>query len=356
VEVAGKILAAPKIVIATGARPRIPDIAGLAALPMLTSENLWSLTELPGRLLILGGGPIGCEMAQAFQRLGSQVTLVQRGARLLPKADAEAAALIENTLVAEGVTLMVSCQIKEFRQQHGDNLVVIQCGDREQQIAFDRVLVAVGRQANTAGLGLDDLRIPLRDDGTVETNDYLQTNYPTIFACGDVCGPYQFTHASSHQAWYAMVNALFGGFKKFRVDYRLIPSVVYTDPEVAALGLTEEQALAQGVQYEVTKYPLSGLDRGITDNATDGFVKVLTAPGRDNILGVTIVASRAGDMLMEFAATMKQSKGLNSILATIHPYPIFSEANKAAAGQWKRSHTPEKLLRWVAGYHRWRLK
>ncbi len=356
VEVNGKILSAPKIVIASGGRPRIPAIPGLADFAVLTSENLWSLTELPARLLILGGGPIGCEMAQAFQRLGSQVTLLQRRDRLLPKVDTDAASLIENKLVAEGVAVITSCQISRFHRQDGDSQVVIRRGDLEQSIAFDQVLVAVGRQANTAGLGLEELGIPCRDDGTIETNEFLQTNYPTIFACGDVCGPYQLTHASSHQAWYAMVNALFGGFKKFRVDYRLMPSVVYTDPEVAVIGLNESDAVAQGIPFEVTKYPLSGLDRAIADRATDGFVKVLTVPGRDKILGVTIVASRAGDMLMDFAAAMKQGKGLNSILGTIHPYPIFSEANKAAAGQWKRSHTPEKLLSWVAKYHRWRLK
>lgn len=356
VEVNGETIRAPKIIIATGARPRVPSIPGLAQIDYLTSDNLWDLRVLPKRLLIMGGGPIGCEMAQAFQRLGSQVTLVQRPEYLLPKEDVEASRLVAAILQGEGVEVLLQHQVVGFEKRGEDIVVTVLNELKKQQLSCDRVLVAVGRQANTQGLGLDERGILRKADGTLEVDAFLRTTVPNIYACGDVCGPYQYTHASSHQAWYAAVNALFGGIKKFKVDHRLMPSVTYTDPEVASVGLNEKSAAEKDVAIEVTSYPLDDLDRAIADRATQGFVKIFTAPGKDKILGVTIVGARGADMLMEFIIAMKHGKSLNSVLSTIHPYPTHGEANKMAAGLWKKNHAPKNLLRWVERYHRWQRK
>ena len=351
---------ARQIVIATGARPRLPEVPGLADVDYLTSETLWSLNELPARLLVVGGGPVGCEMAQAFQRLGASVTLVQRRDQLLPALDREAAELLRARLEGEGVQVLTSTHLQRFEVRGQTQAAVVAVGQGDaantSTLSFDKVLLAAGRQANTEDLGLDRLGIACRDDGTVEVDQYQRTAVPNILACGDVCGPFQFTHASSHQAWYAAVNGLFGRFWKFRNDNSLIPSVVYTEPEIAAVGLTEAVARAQGKDVEVTRYDMGEADRAIAEGMAEGFIKVITPRGKDRILGVTIVAPHAGEMLMEFVAAIKSGKGLNHILGTIHPYPVFSEANKLAAGQWKRNHTPQKLLDWVARYHRSQLR
>lgn len=358
IEVNGRALTTRNIIIAAGARPLMPDIPGLDQVTAYNSDTLWSLREQPRRLLVLGGGPIGCELAQAFQRLGSQVIQVEMGARLLAREDSDAGDLVMQRLREEGVDLRLHHQAERFEilEDGQQQLIARQLDDGEYAvIPFDVVLVAVGRVANTTGYGAEELQLTLRDNGTLQTNDYLATRFPNIYAVGDVTGPYQFTHVSAHQAWYAAVNALFGSFKRFKVDYRVIPRVTFTDPEVASVGLTEIEARAQGIEYDVTRYDIDDLDRAIADQAALGFVKVLTVPGKDRILGVTIVGQHAGELLAEYVLAMKHHLGLNKILGTIHSYPTMAEANKYAAGEWKRAHAPQVLLRWVERLHRWRL-
>lgn len=345
VEVDGRQISAEKIILATGARPIVPPIPGLDQVDPLTSENLWQLDTLPQRLLIVGGGAIGCELAQAFQRLGSQVTLVEMQSQLLPRDDRHVAEFMADSLSAEGVQVLTGYAAKEFaRYQEGGSVSLASDKADDLEIAFDRVLVAIGRAANTSGFGLEELGIPLHANGTVVTDEYLRTCYPNILACGDLVGPYQLTHAASHQAWYAVVNGLLGRFKKFRVDYRVIPQVIFTDPQIARVGLNEREAAAQNIAVEVTQYDLSDLDRAIADNDAKGFVKVLNAPGSDRILGATIVGPQAGELISEFVIAIKNGMGLNKMLSTIYSYPTLSEANRFVAGEWKRKHVPEKLL------------
>lgn len=345
VEVDGREISAEKIIIATGARPIVPPIPGLDKVEPLTSENLWQLDTLPKRLLIVGGGAIGCELAQAFQRLGAQVTLVEMQSQLLPRDDQHVASFMADCLRADGVQVLTGYAAKQF-SRHADysSVSLSSEGAEDIEIDFDRVLVAIGRAANTRGFGLEDLGIPLQANGTIATDEYLRTCYPNILACGDVVGPYQLTHAASHQAWYAVVNGLLGRFKKFRVDYRVIPQVIFTDPQIARVGLNEREAAAQNIAVEVTQYDLSDLDRAIADNDAKGFVKVLNAPGSDRILGATIVGPQAGELISEFVIAMKNGMGLNKMLSTIYSYPTLSEANRFVAGEWKRKHVPEKLL------------
>ncbi len=340
------------IVIATGARPFVPPIPGIEAVGYLTSDNLWDLRTLPRRLVVLGGGPIGAELAQAFARLGSQVTQVEMLPRLLMREDPEISDLIAARFRAEGILVLVDHRAKRFLIEDGEKILVAEHAGADRRIPFDAVLVAVGRVANLTGYGLEELGIPV--GRTIETNAYLQTRYPNIYAVGDVAGPYQFTHTAAHQAWYAAVNALFSGFKRFKADYRVIPWVTFTSPEVARVGLSEAEAQAQGIAYEVTRYGLDDLDRAIADSDAHGFVKVLTPPGKDRILGVTLVGAHAGELLAEFTLAMKHGLGLNKILGTIHPYPTWSEAAKYAAGEWKRAHAPQTLLAALARFHSWR--
>ncbi|MGB4336611.1 MAG: FAD-dependent oxidoreductase [Chromatiaceae bacterium] len=340
------------IVIATGARPFVPPIPGLEAVGYLTSDNLWDLRILPRRLVVLGGGPIGAELAQAFARLGSEVTQVEMLPRLLMREDPEVSDLIAARFRAEGIEVLVEHQAKRFLVEDGEKILIAEHAGADRRIPFDAVLVAVGRVANLTGYGLEELGIPT--GRTIATNAYLQTRYPNIYAVGDVAGPYQFTHTAAHQAWYAAVNALFSGFKRFKADYRVIPWVTFTSPEVARVGLSEAEAQAQGIAYEVTRYGLDDLDRAIADSDTQGFVKVLTPPGQDRILGVTIVGAHAGELLAEFTLAMKHGLGLSKILGTIHPYPTWSEAAKYAAGEWKRAHAPQTLLAALARFHAWR--
>jgi dihydrolipoamide dehydrogenase len=352
VEVDGRKISAEKIILATGARPIVPPIPGLDQVDPLTSENLWQLDKLPRRLLIVGGGAIGCELAQAFQRLGSQVTLVEMQSQLLPRDDQHVASFMADGLSAEGVQVLTGYAAKKFArhaEEGGSVSLSLSSKSTEGQaddieVEFDRVLVAIGRAANTRGFGLEELGIPLHANGTVVTDEYLRTCYPNILACGDLVGPYQLTHAASHQAWYAVVNGLLGRFKKFRVDYRVIPQVIFTDPQVARVGLNEREAAAQNIAVEVTQYDLSDLDRAIADNDAKGFVKVLNAPGSDRILGATIVGPQAGELISEFVIAMKNGMGLNKMLSTIYSYPTLSEANRFVAGEWKRKHVPERLL------------
>ena len=357
VEVNGQRLTARSIVIATGARPAVPPIDGLEACGYLTSDTLWNLTERPRRLVVLGGGPIGSELTQAFARLGATVTQVEMLHRLLSREDPEVSACVQARFAAEGIDVRVNTKALRVEQTDGEKHLIVEHDGVEDAIAFDQILVAVGRSARLTGFGLEDIGV--RTGRTVEVNDFLQTNLPNIFACGDVAGPYQFTHTASHMAWYAAVNGLFaplltlrGG--PFKVDYSVIPWATFTEPEVARVGLSETEAKEQGVPFEMARYSLEELDRAITDREAHGFIKVLTVPGKDKILGVTIVGEHAGDLIAEYVLAMKQGIGLNKILGTVHIYPTLAEANKYVAGQWKQAHTPEKLLAWVARYHAWR--
>jgi pyruvate/2-oxoglutarate dehydrogenase complex dihydrolipoamide dehydrogenase (E3) component/uncharacterized membrane protein YdjX (TVP38/TMEM64 family) len=347
-------LTARSIVIATGGKPAVPNIPGLADMNPLHSDNLWQLEQQPQRLLVLGGGPIGSELAHAFARLGSQVVLVQHGDQILAKEDADVAELVLEQFRADAIDVRLNHTAAEFCLENGEKVAYCDHQGDRVRIAFDEVLVAVGRAANTEGLNLEALGIEPQKNGTLPTEDDLSVRFPNIFACGDVAGPYQFTHAASHQAWYAAVNGLFGSFKRFKVDYRVMPWVTFTAPEVARVGLSEAEAKAQKIDYQLTRYDLGGLDRAITESENVGFIKVLTPPGKDKILGVVVVGSHAGEILAEFTLAMKHGLGLNKILGTIHPYPTWNEAAKATAGQWKRANAPQRLLAVVEKIHSWR--
>lgn len=354
VEVNGQTLVTRNIVIATGGSPFVPPIAGLDQVKYLTSHNLWQLETQPKRLIVLGGGPIGCELSQAFHRLGSEVTQVERESNIMGREDPDVADRILRRFKSEGINVMVNTNAVAVEVSDDNKILVCEREGERIEIPFDEIIVAVGRKANTQGFGLEELGLEISDRGTVAVNEYLQTNFPNIYAVGDVAGPYQFTHVAAHQAWYAAVNSLFGFIKKFRVDYRVIPWATFTDPEVARVGLNETDAKAQNIAYELTTYGIDDLDRAIADSSDYGVVKVLTVPGKDRILGVTIVGEHAGDLIAEYVLAMKHGLGLNKILGTIHIYPTLSESNKYAAGEWKRAHQPETLLRWVEKFHNWR--
>ena len=354
-------LTTKNIIIAAGASPFVPPIPGLKEAGFLTSDTVWGLAQLPKRLVVLGGGPIGSELAQSFARLGSAVTQVEMAPRIMGREDPEVSELVTASLRADGVNMLTGHQAMRVEVVPGaqgpeKRLIArtsAQAGGVEVVIPFDELLCAVGRSPRVTGYGLEELGIPLTPRKTIETNAYLQTLYPNIYAVGDVAGPFQFTHTAAHQAWYAGVNALFGRFRRFKAEYRVIPWATFTDPEVARVGLSESEAKEQGVAHEVTRYGIDDLDRAIADGTAHGFVKVLTVPGKDRILGVTIVGEHAADLLAEYVLAMKHGLGLNKILGTIHTYPTLAEANKYAAGEWKRAHAPTKLLQWVKRYHAW---
>ncbi|CAA9527836.1 MAG: COG0398: uncharacterized membrane protein / Mercuric ion reductase [uncultured Sphingomonadaceae bacterium] len=340
------------IVIAAGGGPFVPPIPGLVEAGFLTSDTMWDVLAkrdtVPERLVVVGGGPIGTEMAQAFARLGSKVTQVDNEPRILAKEDGEVSDFIAGVLRAEGVVILNNT--KAVRCE-GKTLIVSADGV-DSSVPFDEIIVAAGRKARLTGYGLEELGI--ETDRVVVVDDTLQTLFPNIFAAGDVAGPYQFTHFAAHQAWFASVNALFGNLKTFRADYSVVPWTTFTDPEVSHVGHTEATAAAEGIAFEVVRYELGHLDRAVAEGANSGFVKLLVQPGKDKVLGVTIVAAGAGELLAEFVLAMKHGIGLNKILGTIHTYPTMSEANKYAAGEWKKAHKPEALLRWVERYHDWR--
>jgi pyruvate/2-oxoglutarate dehydrogenase complex dihydrolipoamide dehydrogenase (E3) component/uncharacterized membrane protein YdjX (TVP38/TMEM64 family) len=344
------------IVIAAGARPFVPPLPGLAEVGYVTSDTLWEefgkLDAVPARLVVLGGGPIGCELAQSFARLGSHVTQIEMAPRLMLREDEEVSRLARDALTRDGVAVLTDHKALRCEREGDRKFIVVAHQGKERRIEFDALLCAVGRVARLQGYGLEALGIDTQR--TVVVNDYMETLYPNIYAAGDVAGPYQFTHVAAHQAWYAAVNALFSGFKKFKADYSVIPWATFIAPEVARVGLNEQDARAQGIAYELSRYDIDDLDRAIADGAAQGFVQVLTVPGKDRILGVTIVGEHAADLLAEFVLAMKHGLGLNKILGTIHTYPTLSEANKYAAGEWKRAHAPQKVLRWLERFHRWR--
>lgn len=354
VEVNGETITAKHIVVATGARPFVPPIEGIENVGYYTSSNLWELREKPKKMIVLGGGPIGSELTQAFARLDISVTQVEMLPRILLREDPEVSKLVQDQFVKEGVNVLVNHRAKQFIQKGGKHFLIAEHEGSDIQIEFDTLIVAVGRAPNTAGFGLEELGVRLNPNRTIETNEYLQSSIPTIYACGDVAGPYQFTHTAAHQAWYASVNTLFGALKRFKTDYRVIPWATFTEPEVARVGLNETEAKEQSIEYEVTTYGIDDLDRAIADGEAHGFIKVLTVPGKDKILGVTIVGEHAGDLIAEYILAMKHGLGLNKILGTIHIYPTLAEANKFVAGEWKRAHAPENLLEWVGKFHAWR--
>lgn len=355
VEVNGETLSARNIVIATGARPFVPPIPGLAEVGYLTSDTVWDIREQPKRMVVLGGGPIGSELSQAFSRLGIEITQIEMLPRILMREDEEVSAIVQESFRKDGINVLTDHKVVGVESIGKDKVVVCEHQGQRVTVKCDQILVAVGRAANTGGLGIDLLDLETNPNGTLVVDKYLRTTkQPHILACGDVAGPYQFTHTAAHQAWYASVNGLFGQFKKFKVDYSVIPWSTFTDPEVARVGLNELEAKEQNIPYEVSRYGLDDLDRAICDEEAHGFVKVLTVPGKDKILGVTIVGHHAGDLLAEFVLAMKHGLGLNKILGTIHIYPTWNEANKYVAGQWKQANKPEKVLGWLEKYHAWR--
>ena len=354
VRVNGNTITTKNIVIATGGRPAAPPVKGIEKIKFLDSDSVWGLRVRPANLLVLGAGPIGCELAQCFQRLGSNVTMVQRGTHILPREDKEAADVVHASFKKDGVNVLLNHEAKEFVVENGKKYLVCEHGASQTKVEFDEVVGALGRKAYVKGFGLEELDVRITKQGTVAVDPFLRTNYPNIFAVGDVTGPYQFTHTAAHQAWYVAVNALFGPLRMYKADYRVIPWCTFTDPEVARVGLSETEAKERGIPYEVTVYGLDDLDRAIADEEDHGFVKVLTPPGKDQILGAMIVGAHAGDYLVEFVAAMKHGFGLNKILGTIHIYPTLAEANKYAAGNWKKAHAPDGALRWLQRFHQWR--
>jgi pyruvate/2-oxoglutarate dehydrogenase complex dihydrolipoamide dehydrogenase (E3) component/uncharacterized membrane protein YdjX (TVP38/TMEM64 family) len=360
-------LSARSIIIAAGAQPFVPPIPGLTDAGYLTSDTLWQLRALPRRLVVLGGGPIGSELTQAFARLGSQVTQVEMLPRLLMREDPEVSEAVRRRFVAEGIDVRFDTKAKAVVVENGGKVLICESqsdsatqgsrgGGAELRIAFDQIIVAVGRVARLQGYGLEELGV--KTARTLDVNAFLQTNFPNIYAAGDVAGPYQFTHTAAHMAWYAAVNSLFGPLLAlrggpFKVDYSVIPWATFTEPEVARVGLNELEAKEKGIAYDVTSFDIAELDRAIADGEAHGLVKVLTVPGKDRILGVTIVGEHAGDLIAEYVLAMRHGIGLNKLLGTIHIYPTLAEANKYAAGQWKQAHKPEGLLRLVERYHRW---
>jgi len=353
IEVNGRRITTRNIVIATGAVPFAPPIKGLEDVTYLTSDNVWEIKKLPEKLVVLGGGPIGCELSQVFRRLGSSVTQVEQNVDIMGREDPEIAEMIRKKFESEGVRVLTEHSAVEVIVEDGRKTLICDNRGERVRVEFDEILVAVGRMANTKGFGLEDIGVEIAKNRTIEKDEFLRTTVPNIFCAGDVAGPYQFTHTAAHQAWYASVNSLFGKLKMFKADYRVIPWATFTDPEVARVGLNEKEAKEKGVEYEVTTYGMDDLDRAIADSEDHGIVKVLTIPGKDKILGVTIVGTHASDIISEYILAMKHGLGLNKILGTIHIYPSLAEANKFAAGEWKKANAPEKILDWISRYHRW---
>ncbi len=354
VRVGDRDIKTKSIIIAAGARPFVPPIPGVDDVGYLTSDTIWELQEQPKRLVVLGGGPIGCELSQAFSKLGSEVTIVEMMGQLMGREDPDVAEVITKTFEKDGINVLTNHKAVKFTNENGEKVLHCETEGGTVEIPFDQVLVAVGRKANSDGMNLEGLGIKLRRNGTIETDDYLRTAVPNIFACGDIAGPYQFTHTASHQAWFATVNALFGFVKKFKVDYRVIPWATFTMPEVARVGISESEAKEKNIDYEVTRYGIDDLDRAIADGEAHGFIKVITPKGKDKVLGVTIVGHHAAELIAEYVLAMKYNLGLNKILGTIHLYPSLAESNKFVAGNWKREHQPHGLLKLVEKFHTWR--
>ncbi len=359
VEIDGKKYTGKNLVVATGAEAFVPPIKGVQDVPYLTTETLWKLKELPNNFLVLGGGPIGCEMAQSFARLGAKVTIVEMAPRLLIREEIEASQLLEESFKEEGIEVLTGYKAENFFGDDGSHTLLCKNSEgQEKLVSFDKVLIALGRRARTKGFGLETLGVEVAPNGTIVHDEFLRSKFPNVFVCGDVAGPYQFTHTAAHQAWYAAVNALFQPLKKFKVDYSVIPWATFTDPEIARVGLNRSDALAngmkEGIDFEVTEYPLDDSDRAIAEGKEKGFIRVLTPVGKDRILGATIVGLNAGELLSNFVIAMKHGLGLNKLLGTIYAYPTLSEAAKMTAGRWKNAHKPKGALRFLEKFHRWR--
>tara|TARA_B100001248_G_scaffold262427_1_gene258371 strand:- start:27742 stop:29880 length:2139 start_codon:yes stop_codon:yes gene_type:complete len=354
VQIKEKVYTCRSIVVATGASPFLPSIPGINEVGILTSENLWDLEELPKRLVVMGGGAIGCEMAQAFARLGAKVTILEKGSGILPKEDEDISSVLMSRLrQEEGLEILCGAEVMKLAASEGEKQVHYRYQNTEQIINCDAVICALGRKANVEGFGLENLEVEKTANGALVVDENMALPaYPNIYACGDVIGQYQFTHTASHQAWHAAVNALFP--LKFKIDNRVIPWAIYTSPELARVGLSEMEARQQGVEYDVSCYDIADLDRAITDGNDYGLIKVLTKKGKDKILGVHIVSERAADIIAEFVLAMKYNIGLNKILSTIHIYPTYAEANKFVAGVWKRKNTSQSLLSILQAFHSWR--
>jgi pyruvate/2-oxoglutarate dehydrogenase complex dihydrolipoamide dehydrogenase (E3) component/uncharacterized membrane protein YdjX (TVP38/TMEM64 family) len=354
VAVGDRRLTTRNIIVATGAAPLIPNITGLEKVQYLTSDTIWKLRTQPKKLLVLGGGPIGCELAQAFQRLGSEVTIVDIAQGILNREDDDVGQHMNEVLKNEGVTIVSGAKAKAFEVDFQGKRLIAESEQGDITLDFDELLLALGRSPRTTGFGLEELGVRIQPRGTIEHDAFLRTNIPNLYCVGDVAGPFQLTHAAAHQAWYAAVNSLFSPFKSFRADYRVMPRVTFTDPEIATVGLTEKEALEKGIPFELTRFPMDDLDRAIAESETQGFIKVLTVPGKDRILGATVVAAHAGESFIELVTAMRHGIGLNKILGTIHPYPTFSEANKYAAGQWRRARVPQRIVSLLEKFHSWR--
>lgn len=355
VRINGRVLTARSIIIAAGAAPAIPKIAGLDKINVLNTDNIWDIRELPKRLVVIGGGPIGCELGQAFVRLGSSVSIIQTAPQLLNREDDEIVKIMQERFHKDGMQIYLNAEPLEIISRNGTRVVFVHSQGKKFEIEFDQILAATGRKPQVSGYGIEELGIELSPAGAIKTDAYGRTNIKNIFACGDVTSPYQFTHMAAHQAWYCAVNALLAPLKKFKVDLSIVPWCTYTDPEIGRVGLNEKQAREKGIAYEVTVYPLEELDRAITDGEGHGMIKILTVPGKDKILGVTICGHHAGDLLPEFVFAKKYGHGLNDILNTIHVYPTMAEANKYAAGAWKKAHAPQRLLNLMEKFHKfWR--
>ncbi len=354
VAVDSQLFSAPNIILATGARPKIPAIQGLDTVHYVTSDTLWDLKTLPPRLLVLGGGAIGCELAQAFARLGSEVTLVHKHESLLPRLDKDITEYLKQQFQQENIQCYFNCQKPVFERRAEQQFFKGESEGKTLEIAFDVVLLALGKTANIENLGLEQLGIQLTEEKQVAANQFMQTNFPNIYVCGDISSSYQFTHIASYQAWFAAINSLFGDFKQFAIHYHQIPFAIFTDPEIACVGLTEQQAQAQNIPYTVTHYTFKDLNRAMIEDTRQGRIKILTKPHSDKILGVTIIGTLASEILIEFTLAMKQGIGLNKILSTIHIYPSYSEANKLAAGVWKKNHQPVAILKALARFHDWK--
>lgn len=353
VKVNGRTIVTRSIILATGARPLVPPIPGLDSVPYVNSDTVWDLRELPKRLLVVGGGPIGCELAQAFNNLGAKVTQVDLAPRIMPREDPEVSERVTERFKADGIQVLTEHKLIKFEKTDGHNWMEAEYKGETIRVEFDIVLLAIGRKPNVEGFGLENLDMPLTKQGTIEVNEKLQTVYPNIYACGDVAGPYQFTHMASYQAWFSTLNALLGGWWSSKTNYRVVPWATFTDPEVARVGLSETEALEKGVEFEVTRYELDHLDRALADGEANGFIKVLTVPGKDKILGVTIVGYHAGEMIGEFVFAMTHNMGLGKISAVTHIYPTLLEANKFTANAWRSARLPEKYFPYLERFFRW---
>lgn len=353
VEVNGRTINTRSIIIATGARPIVPPVPGLNEVGYLTSDTIWTLRELPRRLLVVGGGPIGCELAQAFNNLGAEVTQVDMAKRIMPREDVEVSEAVMAQFRKQGIQLLTSHKLTRFGKEGDTKFMEAEHEGETVRVEFDEVLLAIGRKANVEGFGLEELNMPLTAQGTVEVNNAMQTAFPNIFACGDVAGPYQFTHMASFQAFFAAINSLLGGWWRLRARYNVVPWATFTDPEVARVGLSEAEAKSRGIKYEVTRYDMDHHDRSLADGEAHGFIKVLTVPNKDKILGVTIVGYHAGELIGEFVFAMTHGMGLKKIAAVTHIYPTLLEGNKFAANAWRNKRLPEKYFPWMEKFFRW---